>query len=122
MTEVALDFGIEKALKALGVEDVNPGSSTGMEHFGSGEEIASVSPVDGATIARVRATTQDDYRRVAETAASAFTSWRMVPAPQRGEIVRQFSDRLRELKEPLGKLVSYEMGKSYQEGLGEVQE
>lgn len=122
MTEVALDFGIEEALKKLGIEAVNPGSSTGVEQFASGPEIDSVSPVDGASIAKVISTSQADYQRVARTASEAFTTWRSLPAPQRGEIVRQFGDRLRELKEPLGKLVSYEMGKSYQEGLGEVQE
>ena len=122
MTEVALDFGIEKALEQLGVKAVNPGTSTGMDHFGSGPEIASHSPVDGALIAKVKATTPEDYEKVVETATRAFEVWRMVPAPKRGEIVRQFGDRLRALKEPLGKLVSYEMGKSYQEGLGEVQE
>jgi len=122
MTEVALDFGIEKALEQLGVEAVNPGTSTGMNHFGSGPEIASHSPVDGALIAKVRATTPEEYEKVVETATKAFEIWRMMPAPKRGEIIRQFGDRLRALKEPLGKLVSYEMGKSYQEGLGEVQE
>jgi len=122
MTEVALDFGIEKALKQLGVEAVNPGTSTGMKHFGSGPEIASHSPVDGALIAKVRSTTPEEFEEVVETATKAFEIWRMMPAPKRGEIIRQFGDRLRELKEPLGKLVSYEMGKSYQEGLGEVQE
>ena len=122
MTEVALDFGIEKALEQLGVNAVNPGTSTGMDHFGSGPEIASHSPVDGALIAKVRATTPEEYEKVVETATKAFEVWRMMPAPKRGEIIRQFGDRLRALKEPLGKLVSYEMGKSYQEGLGEVQE
>ena len=122
MTEVALDFGIEKALEQLGVNAVNPGTSTGMDHFGSGPEIASHSPVDGALIAKVRATTPEEYEKVVETATKAFEAWRMMPAPKRGEIIRQFGDRLRSLKEPLGKLVSYEMGKSYQEGLGEVQE
>ena len=122
MTEVALDFGIEKALEQLGVNAVNPGTSTGMNHFGSGPEIASHSPVDGALIAKVRSTTPEEYEEVVRTATKAFEIWRLMPAPKRGEIIRQFGDRLRSLKEPLGKLVSYEMGKSYQEGLGEVQE
>ncbi len=122
MTEVALDFGIEKALEQLGVKAVNPGTSTGKEQFGTGPEIASYSPVDGALIAKVRSTTPEEYERTVQKATEAFTVWRQMPAPKRGEIVRQFGDRLRELKEPLGKLVSYEMGKSYQEGLGEVQE
>ena len=122
MEGVALDFGIEKALETLGIEAVNPGTSTGNHHFGSGEVIASHSPVDGSLIAKVRATTPKEFEQVVSTASEAFLSWRSVPAPKRGEVVRQFGQRLRELKEPLGKLVSYEMGKSYQEGLGEVQE
>ncbi len=122
MEGVAIDFGIEKALETLGIEAVNPGTSTGNHHFGSGEDIASYSPVDGSLIAKVRATTPEEFEQVVSTASEAFLSWRSTPAPKRGEVVRQFGERLRELKEPLGKLVSYEMGKSYQEGLGEVQE
>lgn len=119
---VATDFGIEDVLEALGVEEVNLGTSTGSECFSNGEIIESYSPVDGNLIGKVVCTTQEDYERVALTAQKAFEQWRLVPAPRRGEIVRQFGDKLRELKEPLGKLVSYEMGKSLQEGLGEVQE
>ncbi|MDG1571637.1 aldehyde dehydrogenase family protein [Robiginitalea sp. M366] len=122
MTEAAVDFGIDQALKQLGIAPTNPGTSTGSECFGSGELIESYSPVDGALIGSVHATTAKDYERVVQAAEAAFRVWRETPAPKRGEIVRQFGDRLRELKEPLGKLVSYEMGKSYQEGLGEVQE
>lgn len=120
--DVATDFGIDNALKQLGINAANAGTSTGVENFGSGPEIISSSPVDGADIARVNTTTRADYDKVVETASAAFEQWRMMPAPKRGEIVRQFGEKLRELKEPLGKLVSYEMGKSYQEGLGEVQE
>jgi len=122
MSKLATEFGIEEALKALGIREKNNGTSTGMENFGSGEAIASRSPVDGALIATVKTTNENDYDQVMTAATQAFKTWRKKPAPQRGEIVRQFGDRLRELKEPLGKLVSYEMGKSYQEGLGEVQE
>src|SRR5690606_362684 len=64
----------------------------------------------------------EDYEKVVAQAAAAFKEWRLVPAPKRGEIVRQFGALLREKKESLGALVSYEMGKSLQEGLGEVQE
>ena len=78
--------------------------------------------MDGKLIAKVKASTSDDYERAIKAALEAFKTWRLMPAPQRGEIVRQFGEKLREKKEPLGKLVSYEMGKSYQEGLGEVQE
>src|SRR5690606_26992202 len=83
---------------------------------------ASYSPVDGQLIGKVKTTTKEDYEKVMEAATTAFKTWRNMPAPQRGEIVRQFGDKLREKKQALGKLVSYEMGKSYQEGLGEVQE
>lgn len=122
MAIAAIDFGIEEALSLLGIKESNPGTSTGSENFASGEFISSYSPVDGALIGKVQATSKADYERVINTASEAFDIWRAKPAPLRGEIVRQFGERLRELKEPLGKLVSYEMGKSYQEGLGEVQE
>ncbi|MCL6274094.1 aldehyde dehydrogenase family protein [Muricauda sp. 2012CJ35-5] len=122
MSETAVAFGIDEALEKLGLNQINEGTSTGSNNFSSGEAIASYSPVDGALIGKVKTTTQADYEKVMTTATEAFTEWRKVPAPQRGEIVRQFGEKLRELKEPLGKLVSYEMGKSYQEGLGEVQE
>ena len=116
------DFGIKEALLKLGVKEINDGTSTGSNSFSNGEIIESYSPVDGKLIGKVKATTREDYDRVMETATEAFTSFRDMPAPQRGEIVRQFGNKLRELKEPLGKLVSYEMGKSLQEGYGEVQE
>ncbi len=113
---------IEKALQELGIKDVNDGTSTGKSFFSNGNEIASYSPVDGKLIGKVKTTTKEDYQKVMLSATSAFNEWRTMPAPQRGEIVRQFGEKLREKKESLGKLVSYEMGKSYQEGLGEVQE
>ncbi|GAA3776103.1 aldehyde dehydrogenase family protein [Corallibacter vietnamensis] len=122
MQAVAKDFGIEKALHDLGVKDINEGTSTGSNSFSNGDVIESYSPVDGKLIGKVKTTTKEDYEKVMEAATSAFKTWKTMPAPQRGEIVRQFGEKLRELKEPLGKLVSYEMGKSYQEGLGEVQE
>src|SRR5690606_9028669 len=122
MEAIATDFGIEQALQQLGVNAVNEGTSTGSNWFSGGGTIDSYSPVDGKLIAKVKTTTKADYEQVITTAQAAFKTWRMMPAPKRGEIVRQFGDKLRELKEPLGKLVSYEMGKSYQEGLGEVQE
>jgi len=113
---------IQKTLKKLNVQDINLGSSTGSKFFGNGQLIESFSPVDGKLIGKVTSTTKEDYEKVIESAQTAFKSWRLVPAPQRGEIVRQFGEKLRELKQPLGELVSYEMGKSLQEGLGEVQE
>jgi len=122
MQAVAADFGIEKALKELGVKDINEGTSTGSDNFSNGDILESYSPVDGQLIGKVKTTTKDDYEKVMKAATEAFKTWRVMPAPQRGEIVRQFGDKLRAKKEALGKLVSYEMGKSYQEGLGEVQE
>jgi aldehyde dehydrogenase (NAD+) len=122
MSEIAQKFGIKQALKDLGIEDMNNGTSTGKDFFSSGEVIESYSPVDGALIGKVKATTKEDYEKVMAAATEGFKTWRKMPAPQRGEIVRKFNEELRRLKEPLGKLVSYEMGKSYQEGLGEVQE
>lgn len=122
MEAVATDFGIEKALQQLGVKEINEGTSTGSNNFSSGDILESYSPVDGQLIGKVKTTTKADYDKVMDAATSAFKSWRTMPSPQRGEILRQFGDKLREKKEALGKLVSYEMGKSYQEGLGEVQE
>jgi len=122
MSKIATAFGIKDALKALGIKDINDGTSTGSDNFASGDTISSYSPVDGSLIGQVRITSKTDYEKVMSTATEAFQDWRMKPAPLRGEVVRQFGDKLRELKQPLGKLVSYEMGKSYQEGLGEVQE
>mgnify|MGYP001431946216 CR=1 FL=1 len=109
-------------LKKLGIEGVNPGTSTGTQHFESKEIISSYTPVDGKKIANVSLTTKDQYEEVVAKAQEAFQVWKNIPAPRRGEIVRQIGDKLREYKEPLGKLVTYEMGKINQEGLGEVQE
>ncbi len=122
MQAVAKDFGIEKALQELGVKPINEGTSTGSNNFSSGEIIESYSPVDGKLIGKIKTTSKEDYEKVMQASTAAFKTWRTMPAPQRGEIVRQFGDKLREKKEALGKLVSYEMGKSFQEGLGEVQE
>ncbi|SHE71614.1 aldehyde dehydrogenase (NAD+) [Psychroflexus salarius] len=122
MSEIAKNFGIDKAFKELGLEHENKGTSVGTDFFANGETIESYSPVDGALIGKVQATTEADYQKTIETAHKGFLEWRKWTAPARGEVVRQFNDELRRLKEPLGKLVSYEMGKSYQEGLGEVQE
>ena len=116
------NINISNVLKSLNIELHNFGTSTGSHWTSSNEIIESFSPVDGRKIGSVSVTTNSEFKDVMETASVAFKTWRKMPAPQRGEIVRQFGDRLRELKEPLGKLVSYEMGKSLQEGLGEVQE
>ena len=115
--------GIEDVLKKLGIKKINYGASTGTNHISTnGPKLDSFSPVDGQFIGRINIATPADYEHVMRTAEDAFKVWRLTPAPKRGEIVRQIGDRLREYKEPLGKLVSYEMGKSLQEGLGEVQE
>ena len=119
---VAQQFGMQEALATLGIKAINEGTSTGNDWFSNGELIESYSPVDGQLIGKVKATTAADYEKVMQSATAAFKTFRAMPAPQRGEIVRQFGNKLRELKEPLGKLVSYEMGKSLQEGYGEVQE
>ncbi len=116
------DFNIQNILKELNVEATNHGTSTGQKSFGEGEVIESFSPVDAHLIGKVSTTTKDEYEKVIAAAQAAFKKWRMMPAPQRGEIVRQFGLKLREKKDALGKLVSYEMGKSLQEGWGEVQE
>ena len=122
MSTIASQFGMQEALQALGIKEINDGTSTGSNSFSSGEIIESYSPVDGQLIGKVKTTTAADYEKVMQSATEAFKMFRAMPAPQRGEIVRQFGNKLRELKEPLGKLVSYEMGKSLQEGYGEVQE
>ena len=114
---------MKKVLKQLGIEAVNSGTSTGTKWIKSkGEEIKSYSPVDGKLIAAVTTTTEKEYNQVITQASQAFKIWRNIPAPKRGEIVRQIGDELRKDKQALGELVSYEMGKSLQEGLGEVQE
>lgn len=112
-----------KILKNLGVEASNPGAAIGSKWLPTkGEVITSFSPVDGKAIAEVRLADADAYEKVVRAAQEAFLEWRLVPAPQRGEIVRQIGLELRKHKDDLGTLVSYEMGKSLQEGLGEVQE
>ncbi len=114
---------LKKILSTLGIQKENEGVSTGTQWLKSGgEKIDSYSPVDGKLIASVTAANQKSYEKVIAEAQQAFETWRMMPAPKRGEIVRQIGDALRKNKEPLGRLVSYEMGKSLQEGYGEVQE
>src|SRR5688572_13200887 len=110
-------------LKILKINEKNSGVSTGVDWIkSSGEKIDSFSPVDGKLIASVISSDKQGYEKVINVAEEAFKEWRLIPAPARGEIVRQIGEALRNYKEPLGKLVSYEMGKSLQEGYGEVQE
>jgi aldehyde dehydrogenase (NAD+) len=111
-------------MNQLGIGELSQPICTGAVHSGDAAEGVqeSYSPVDGQLIGRIGKAKQTDYEHVMATAEKAFEYWRSVPAPKRGEIVRQIGDKLREIKDPLGHLVSYEMGKSLQEGLGEVQE
>ncbi|MGB3008357.1 MAG: aldehyde dehydrogenase family protein [Chitinophagaceae bacterium] len=110
-------------LQTLKIENLNKGVSTGNEWINSnGEMINSFSPVDGRKIGSVIGTDKESYETVLKKSVSAFKEWRLIPAPKRGEIVRQIGEALRLNKDALGKLVSYEMGKSLQEGYGEVQE
>ena len=124
MQEVLKKPIMQDVLNKLGLEKVNFGTSTGVEFFGDTSQnlIDSFSPVDGQLIGRVSTTTKTEYEKVMTSAEAAFKTWRTMPAPQRGEIVRQYGDALRKYKDELGRLVSYEMGKSLQEGFGEVQE
>jgi aldehyde dehydrogenase (NAD+) len=97
MSEVATSQ-IEQVLEKLGIQSTNEGTSTGKHFFGSGPVIDSYSPVDGSLIGSVSTTTREDYDKVVSTALEAYKSWRMMPAPKRGEIVRQYGDRLRAYK------------------------
>lgn len=109
-------------LKELGIEALNAGTSTGRDNFGEGTAIESRTPINGDLLAKVTASEKSDYDKVIQKSGDALKVWRNTPAPQRGEIVRQYGLKLRENKEALGRLVSLEMGKSLQEGWGEVQE
>ncbi|MFH1891536.1 MAG: aldehyde dehydrogenase family protein [Candidatus Zixiibacteriota bacterium] len=113
---------LEGILKDLGLEGTNLGASDGVDWFGNGTENVSISPINGQVIARVKQANADDYDRLVKAGLAAFKVWREVPAPKRGDIVRQLGVALREKKDALGTLVTIEMGKSIQEGKGEVQE
>jgi aldehyde dehydrogenase (NAD+) len=114
---------MQDVLQQLGIQENHSGTSTGQHWIESkGKIITSFSPVNGKKIASVQASTDEAYDQAIKKAGEAFMEWRMWPSPKRGEVVRQVGEALRRYKEPLGKLVSYEMGKSLQEGYGEVQE
>ncbi|WP_133558256.1 L-piperidine-6-carboxylate dehydrogenase [Pedobacter duraquae] len=115
---------IQSVLKNLGIQDINPSWSTGSQWgpIADHPALTSFSPVDGAKIADIHAADTEQYESVLKTASAAALVWKKVPAPKRGDIVRQLGDALRAKKNDLGTLVSYEMGKSLQEGFGEVQE
>lgn len=113
---------IAPLLAELGLASENDGAFDGSWITTRGERIESINPATGEAIAAVRFATADDYERVLAASQAAFETWRTWPAPKRGEIVRQLGDELRRFKEPLGRLVSLEVGKVYSEGQGEVQE
>ncbi len=114
---------IKETLEELGIKEVNSGVFAGQWiEAPSGGELVSFLPINGEPIARVLMASESDLCRVVESAQQAFKQWRMVPAPARGEIVRQIGLALREKKRSLGRLVSLEMGKILPEGEGEVQE
>ena len=112
-----------RVLKRLGIKDINPGATTGTEWIQTkGAVTSSFSPVDGKEIAKIQNAETGDYEKIMQKAHEAFLVWRKIPAPIRGEVVRQIGLALREYKDDLGYLVSLEMGKIFQEGKGEVQE
>lgn len=113
---------MQAILEELGLTGEYAGAGTGSWSEGHGEVLESVSPIDGRVIGRIRCANGDDYERIAHSAVEAFHVWRMVPAPKRGEIVRQIGNALRIHKAELGELVTLEMGKIRTEGEGEVQE
>ena len=113
---------IKQILENLRIKSLQGGCNVGVEWFGSGDEICSFSPVDASLLGKLKMTSIQDYEIVIGKAEKAFKNFRKIPAPKRGELVRQFGNKLRENKLSLGYLVSWEMGKSIQEGLGEVQE
>lgn len=123
MEKVMTTPSVQEVLWNLGIEEINNGACTGQQWIETkGALIKSYSPADGKHIGSIRQAMPDDYNQIIQKATTAFETWKIVPAPKRGEIVRQIGLRLREYKKDLGALVSYEMGKVYQEGMGEVQE
>lgn len=118
-------FSVQELLAKLGIKNVNSGATTGGSQSWfptKGKELVSYSPIDGKPIASIIQATSEDYEVIVQKATEAFNKWRMKPAPLRGQIVREIGEKLREYKEPLGELVTVEMGKIKEEGLGEVQE
>ena len=112
-------------LERLNIKDVNAGACAGPRSWAEdpqGKELVSHSPTTGQPIAKVLQATEKTYENVMSRTVEAFRTWRMIPAPKRGEVVRNLGQALREVKEPLGELVSLEMGKIKAEAVGEVQE
>ncbi|MDX2344332.1 MAG: aldehyde dehydrogenase family protein, partial [Acidimicrobiia bacterium] len=112
----------DQILRALGVEEENPGAYAAGWISTTGDLLSSYDPTTGEAIASVRQATVADYEKVVTNSEEVFKEWRMLPAPERGEYVRRLGNALRDYKDPLGSLVSYEMGKIKPEGDGEVQE
>jgi aldehyde dehydrogenase (NAD+) len=109
--------------EAFGIQPENKGAYTGREAVpGDGTPYANPSPVDGKTLPAVQKATSDPYEAVIRKAQEAFLTWRITPAPKRAEVIRLFGEKLRKVKGELAQIISYEMGKIYQEALGEVQE
>jgi len=122
---LALSYDRYPFLKELGIQEVNPGACAGPDEWGPTEDrelMDVVTPIDGSVIARVALANSEDYEHVVRTAHESFLNWRLTPAPKRGLVVRDVADELRRLKQPLGRLVTLEMGKILAEGTGEVQE
>ena len=113
---------IQEIFEKIAIPSQALGCNFGNEWFAHGDSFDSYTPVDNSLIGSVKGGTAEDYNRCVTEAENAFLQWRLVPAPQRGEVVRQYGNLLREHKDALGRLVSWEMGKSLQEGWGEVQE
>lgn len=112
-------------LKELGIKDINPGACSGSADWSQIEGrtlLDVVTPIDGSVIARVALASEEDYEHTAREASANFTKWQLIPAPQRGQIIREAADEFRRLKEPLSMLISLEMGKVISESRGEVQE
>jgi len=124
---VSLALGYQKHpfLKELGIQEMNPGACAGPDDWSDikARDILNViTPIDSSVIAKIALASEQDYEHVINTAQESFQTWRMIPAPKRGQIVREIADEIRKMKEPLGKLVTLEMGKIIPEGTGEVQE
>jgi len=125
MTQLLLTHERYSFLKELGIQELNSGTCGGPNDWtgSEGREVLDViTPIDGSTIARVALASEEDYQHVMKVTQEGFLKWRLIPPPHRGQIVREIGDELRRLKEPLGKLVTLEMGKILAEGMGEVQE
>ncbi|MDG2013762.1 MAG: aldehyde dehydrogenase family protein, partial [Pirellulaceae bacterium] len=120
-----MTVSLHSQLGSLGIQANNPGACHGPHQWvmeSNGKTLASINPSDGQVLANVTCASEATYHQVVETASTAFQHWRTVPAPQRGQVVRELGESLRAHRDVLGELVSLEMGKIRAEGIGEVQE